>query len=155
MKVYSSSLLSQSPFLMHGFLTRQGGVSKGDYATLNVSDKTDDVSHVEQNLNRIARHFSVALDKVITLKQVHGKAIHYVDEDFLARYPSLKDGSMGSNYFVDGDALISSIPGVLIGIKTADCVPILLVETTKPLLPLFMPDGKVRVQVLLTKLLIR
>ena len=55
LKYLESPDLDGGDFLIHAFCTRQGGVSKGHFASLNVSTREgDDADKVHQNFERIA-----------------------------------------------------------------------------------------------------
>ena len=112
-------MLVRSPILdgiRHGFSTREGGVSTGRYATLNVGGKWgDDPAHVAQNRQRLAEAGGFPLARLHTARQVHGARVVLVDEsDPAAVAPE------------EADALVTRAPGVVLGVYTADCVPILL-----------------------------
>jgi YfiH family protein len=101
--------------LSHGFMGREGGVSRGVYATMNLARWIgDDPSAVEENWRRW-RTLNPDFRTVARLKQVHGNLVHVVD--------SCDDGAR-----VEGDGMVTSEPGIMLGIFTGDCVPILMVE---------------------------
>ncbi len=113
-------LLETSPILVgtrHGFSTRRGGVSTGRYATLNLGGKWgDDPAAVAHNRRRLAAAGGFDLGRLYTAHQVHGARVALVVQ---ATQPERVAE-------VDADALISEIPGAVLGVYTADCVPILL-----------------------------
>ena len=113
----SSSLLNTHPNLSHGFTTRKGGVSTGLFNSLNAAlKKEDNADHVLENRRRIAQHLGARPDHLVTLRQIHSNKVILVDRP----YPCEERQS--------GDALVTTTPGLLIGIITADCVPILLAD---------------------------
>lgn len=87
----------------HGFFTR------GTNDQFNISNKPF-ASEVQQNINQSLR---VAQQGIVLLNQVHGQEVIEVTE--------LKDHA-----HIAGDALFTTVPNIIIGVKTADCVPILL-----------------------------
>jgi YfiH family protein len=102
-----------------GFFTRQGGVSQGVFASLNMSaHKGDTLENVRENRRRICESMEVDPTTLVTLNQVHGDAIITVEKPL--ETPT------------KGDALVTQTPGLLLGIQTADCVPILLADTASP-----------------------
>jgi hypothetical protein len=106
------STLITSP---HGFPTRAGGVSEGLFASLNLSFTVgDDPSRVEQNLDRLARALGATPDRIATVHQVHGTTV-------LEATQAAGQGTLG-----EADALITSTPGLAVGVKTADCLPIVI-----------------------------
>jgi YfiH family protein len=123
---YESSLLSGCDFLTHAFCTRIGGVSEGDYKSLNISFKEGDLEgSVLQNWHRIALAFGIPIDNFLTLNQVHGYDI-FVIKPYGDYYP--EDGLL--NY----DAIVTSRDNLAICIKTADCVPLFIVDRTKKII---------------------
>ena len=112
----TSALLDREGF-RHGFFTRLGGVSPAPWDTLNFAVSTgDDRSRVEANFALAARWLDVDGGKLHCLSQVHGTA-HRVLDGTEAREDVLRE---------EGDITVSRAPGVGCGIRTADCVPILL-----------------------------
>jgi YfiH family protein len=101
----------------HGFSTRRGGVSVGRYATLNVGGKWgDDPAAVEKNRKRLAAAGGFQLESLYTATQVHG-----------ARVALIVDGVLPDRVqAAQADALVSSLRGAVLGVYTADCVPILI-----------------------------
>ncbi len=107
-----------SPGLIAGFSTRNGGVSRLPYHSLNLGTNTDDLkAHVEGNRSTFARAFDLPLRQLLTVKQVHGKDLLLIDE------PNLDLSHFNR---VEVDAVITNQPGIMIGILTADCYPLLL-----------------------------
>jgi hypothetical protein len=113
-----ASLLSDISGVSHGFFTRQGGVSQGDFATLNAGrDKEDNLDHVQENRRRIAKSLGFDVNKLISVRQMHSSKVLVVDRPF-------------EEELQEADALITITPGLLIGVITADCVPVLLSTTS-------------------------
>lgn len=109
MSIYGSPLLP----VAHRFFTRNGGVSTGLHASLNCSFNTDDPENVRENRARVAQAMGVEHDKLLGVKQVHGIAVATVHEPWAAQ-----NGPMA-------DALVSNVPGLALGVVTADCAPVL------------------------------
>ena len=123
---YESSFLSGCDFLTHAFCTRLGGISEEDYASLNISFREGDLeSMVLQNWNRLAMAFAIPLDNFITLNQVHGNDIFVIKPygDYLPTDKTL-------NY----DAMVTTRQNLAICIKTADCVPVLMVDRAQKII---------------------
>ncbi len=100
----------------HGFFTRIGGVSDGIYRGLNVGLGSNDIrENVVENRLRVSRWFGVAPDRLATVHQVHSPDVVAVDE----RY----DGTR-----VEADGLVTATPGLILGVLTADCGPILFCD---------------------------
>jgi YfiH family protein len=104
------------PTLCHGFLSREGGASRGPYSSLNLSYWVADNSRsVDVNWQR-ARQLMPRGVRFAQLNQVHGKAIHTIrPRDDADPRP-------------EGDGLVTAITGVVLCIFTADCVPVLLTD---------------------------
>jgi polyphenol oxidase len=103
--------------IRHGFFTREGGVSEGIYATLNSGWKSgDDIEKVGENRRRIATQLGVAANNLITCYQIHSAMVISVTEPWRP------------NDRPEADAMVTDRPGLALGILTADCVPLLLVD---------------------------
>ncbi len=111
--------LSSLSWVLHGFSTRLGGVSKaygGDALNLGFTE-ADTRRAVEQNRTRFLRALTGDAHNtplLVTLQQVHGDTIHLVE------------GS--PQRALVGDGLITSTPALLLAVQTADCLPVLLVD---------------------------
>lgn len=102
----------------HGFFTRQGGVSTGLFASLNCSDRgQDDPAAVAENRARAARALGFAPDRLVSVHQVHGPVVAVADAAPWPREARPK-----------ADAIVTDRPGVLLGIVTADCGPVLFAD---------------------------
>jgi polyphenol oxidase len=119
-RVLESQPLSKVPWLIHGFSTRRGGFSRPyGGGVLNLGFTRDD-SRAAVGRNR--RVFLEALGALrgkrvwplVTLRQIHSDLIHCV-----ASPPRQQ---------LAGDGLITSTPGILLGVQAADCLPVILVD---------------------------
>ena len=102
--------------LRHGFTTREGGVSEGSFASLNVSAKRgDDPARVEENLCRIADEGDFSRERLRRVRQVHGCSV--------LRASTIEPES-------EADAIWTHIDDgpCIVSVTTADCVPILLTD---------------------------
>ncbi len=96
----------------HAFFTREGGVSEGGYASLNCSTSgADDPARVAENRARVAAGLGVAPGALFGVRQVHGVRCAVLDAPWAVP--------------PDADALATRLPGVAIGVVTADCGPVL------------------------------
>lgn len=101
----------------HGFPQRTGGVSTGRYASLNLLGKWgDDPAHVAENRRRLAGAIGYEPARLYTVRQVHGVEVVTIGAN----------DDPGNIAAIDADALVTDVPGVALGVGTADCVPILL-----------------------------
>lgn len=97
----------------HGFPTRHGGVSEGPFGTLNASATVGDLpAAVAENLRRLAEAAEVDTEALVTASQVHGTTV----------VRATSSGPRGA----EADALWTEEPEVAVGVRTADCVPLLL-----------------------------
>jgi len=110
--------LSALSGIAHGFFGREGGVSEGVYASLNCGPGSkDDPSSVAENRERAAA--ALAPDtKLITLAQIHSPKVHVVGPGWP---PDL-------NGRPEGDGMVTALPGLALGIQTADCAPVLFAD---------------------------
>ncbi len=98
----------------HGFFGREGGVSRGIYASLNAgTGSRDDPEAVRENRRRIAASFGA--DQLIGVHQVHSPRAVFVDGPWPGERPQ-------------ADALVTTTPGLVLSVLTADCAPVLLVD---------------------------
>jgi hypothetical protein len=120
--------LARIPWLAHGFSTRTGGVSKvygGSALNLGYTSH-DSKSAVDRNRKLFARtavvnrangrHRRSSEDwPLITGKQIHSDIVHCVSDP--------------PDHVLAGDGLITRTPGILLAVLTADCLPIIVVDT--------------------------
>lgn len=112
MIVIEDKILKDVP---HGFFGITGGVSTGDYASLNCSYAQEDArENVTENRARAVRRLSGKAAQLQTMTQVHGTDVVVVEEVFAAA-PS-------------ADALVTKNTEIVLGVLTADCVPVLLAD---------------------------
>jgi purine-nucleoside/S-methyl-5'-thioadenosine phosphorylase / adenosine deaminase len=127
--ILRSEDLTRVPWLVHGFSTRVGGFSRvygGN--TLNLGfTKQDSRSAVERNRAAFLQKLGARNGKkewpLVTLRQIHSDLIHCVND--------LPKESLV------GDGLITRRPGILLGIQTADCLPVILVDTKQKAVGVF------------------
>jgi YfiH family protein len=113
----SASNLALLGQVRHGFFTREGGVSEGEFASLNCGYSSgDEVARVEANRARALQRLGTAPASLCTVRQVHGAAV------VRARAP--QPGRPG----VQADALVTDRPHITLGVLSADCAPVLLAD---------------------------
>jgi purine-nucleoside/S-methyl-5'-thioadenosine phosphorylase / adenosine deaminase len=119
LQVAESRALGKFVWLTHGFSTRPGGASVLDgKPALNLGfTDWDNRERVAANREKFAATLGASAMPLITMRQFHSDVIH------VAAAP---DGDAPK-----ADALITSAPGLLLGVQTADCVPILLADTKR------------------------
>ena len=118
-KVLQIPAFSKLPFLLHGFSTVCGGTSAlNGQKVLNLGFTEWDVrENVLENRLRFQSALGTSDLPLITLKQFHSDVIHVFDA--------------APSDLSKGDAAITSRPGLLLAVQTADCVPILLADPQK------------------------
>ncbi|MGQ9647024.1 MAG: peptidoglycan editing factor PgeF [Thermodesulfobacteriota bacterium] len=113
--------ISQLGWIRHAFLTRKGGISPPPYDTLNLSvNNGDRPEHVSRNKNRIAKAFEFELNRLALLDQIHQDRILRIAK------PSLSLRSP-----LEYDAQMTNASNILLGILTADCIPIFVADRRK------------------------
>lgn len=111
-----TSPLLNLPGVRHAFFTRQGGVSKGIYDSLNVGRGSgDDPADVVQNRARCAGYFGLAAPALSTCYQIHSPTVLIADAPWGDERPQ-------------ADGLATTQAGILCGALAADCAPILLAD---------------------------
>lgn len=107
-----SNFIPEGKPVAHGFFGRSGGVSSGVYTSLNCGVGAGDaLENVLENRRRVAA--ALQAKNLLSLNQVHGATCLYVSEPW---EPGARP---------EGDAMITDIPGLALGILTADCGPVL------------------------------
>jgi YfiH family protein len=116
--------LSRLSWLIHGFSTRTGGTTTcygGRSLNLGFTQH-DKRTNVEQNRRTLLVKFGATSGKgartkpwpMVTLRQIHSDIIHVVTA------PTAKP--------LAGDGLVTNVPGIALGVQTADCFPVLLID---------------------------
>jgi YfiH family protein len=101
------------PAIVAAFTTRRGGVSAPPFDTLNLGRSTDDrADAVEENRRRTLTALALDPARLATAGQVHGNAVTRADAPGL--HPAC-------------DALVTTVPGLVLAVTAADCLPVLLV----------------------------
>lgn len=109
--------------LSAGFTTRNGGVSRPPYNSLNLAFNTDDASsNVEGNRSTLTRAFGLPVHLLLTVKQVHDTNVLVIDEP---------NPDLTHFLSVECDAVVTDQPGIMIGVLVADCYPVILFDPEK------------------------
>ena len=121
----SYPMFEKTGIVNHGFSTRLGGVSKGYWASMNVSTtRGDDPADVEENLRRIAKAIGVRRDSLTFTNQTHTTNVAVVKEEDKGRR------------FQETDGMITNVPGICLVTFYADCVPLYFVDPVKKVIGL-------------------
>lgn len=119
--------LSKFADLLHFTTTRSGGVSEGNYASLNLGRFSGDKEeNIRENFTRLFREIGIANSQLHLPYQTHENHVQLIDLDFLLLSQEAKAQNLHGF-----DALITNLPNQCIGVSTADCVPILLYDPVK------------------------
>ena len=118
-------------WLWHGFSTRRGGVSmaytgESDPGELNLGFTADDTrENVLRNRELLAEAITgSASTPIVTLRQIHSSVV------------TMADGAVAGQP-CKGDGLMTDRPGLLIGVQTADCIPVLVTDRKKKVVAAF------------------
>ncbi|HLH07087.1 MAG TPA: peptidoglycan editing factor PgeF [Terriglobales bacterium] len=127
--VLKAASLTELEWVIHGFSTRTGGVSKaygGNSLNLGVTEQ-DTAEAVERNreifLKRLGAANGRKLWPTAPMHQIHSAVIHRVDAV--------------AEKTLQGDGLITNVSGLLLTVRTADCVPVLLADGKKRVIGAF------------------
>ena len=102
--------------IRHGFFGRHGGVSEGIYRGLNVGlGSNDDRDAVAENRRRVTNWFDLPVERLATVHQVHSPDVVVVDGSYNGERPQ-------------ADAMVTATPGLILGVLSADCGPILFAD---------------------------
>ena len=94
------------------FFTRNGGVSKKNFNSLNCAfNKGDDRINVKKNREYVHKNFC-SKKKIVLINQVHSNKIFFIDKI--------------TNQILTGDGIISKRKDLILGVLTADCAPIVI-----------------------------
>ena len=123
----------QYGWLRHGFSTRPGGVSLAyGGQTLNLGwTKEDNAASVTENRRRFLAEVNGQHggSKLVGVRQIHSGVVRLVRKSDGALEGRLQTAD--GKAVLEGDGLMTNVPGVLLGIGTADCVPVLVVDVEK------------------------
>ncbi len=103
--------------IRHGFMTRQGGVSQGIYASLNCGiGSNDDPARVRENRDRALALAGLGESRLLTAYQVHSPAVAVVPQ------------AWADDARPRVDAMVTKTKGLALGVLSADCVPVLFAD---------------------------
>ncbi|MGE5518188.1 MAG: peptidoglycan editing factor PgeF [Bacteroidota bacterium] len=110
------SALNEVNRIRHGFFTREGGVSHGIYTSLNCGPgSNDDAAAVAENRARAMAMLDLPPEALVTVHQAHTADVVVVDGPWTGERPV-------------ADAMVTTTPGLALGILTADCAPVLFAD---------------------------
>lgn len=121
----SYPMFEHTGIVNHGFSTRFGGVSKGCYATMNISTtRGDDPEAVAENCRRMAKALGVEVEDFTYTQQTHTTNVAVV-----------KAEDKGKR-FAETDGMVTNVPGICLVTFYADCVPLYFVDPVKKVIGL-------------------
>ena len=113
--------------LLHAISTRHGGVSSGNYSSLNlafhVGDKHD---MVKRNHQIVSQSLRFDLSSLVSCQQVHHHSIARIDESY-----HKKDCFLPDKALPETDGLVTDVLGITLMTRYADCVPLLFYSPTR------------------------
>ena len=126
-------LLTPHPWLIHAFSTRCGGVSRGPCAGLNLGfTKGEPKVRVENNRDLFFRQLRAERFALASLRQVHSTLVYQAGHATSGELEYLLPGNQPADQLgpaqPEGDALLTDQAGILLSVRTADCLPLLLAD---------------------------
>ena len=126
MPLFHFDLLEKTGIVEHCFTTKQGGVSQGIFAELNLSFTRGDVKeHVQENYKRLAEALGVTPNAFVCTDQTHPPTVIKVGK------AECGIGVTRPKPYTDIDGLITNEAGVVLSTFFADCVPLYFVDPVK------------------------
>ena len=117
----SSKFLKQTNVVNHGFFNKKNGFSKGIYNSLNCGKGSfDSKKNIKKNLSYVKKKIISKKNNIALLYQVHSSKFFYIK-----KFPKRK---------LIGDGLITNVRNLPLGILTADCAPILILDIKKKII---------------------
>ncbi|OJW73593.1 MAG: hypothetical protein BGO68_03080 [Candidatus Amoebophilus sp. 36-38] len=113
----SPTLAKYNKLVAHGFFARLGGVSNSVYQSLNCNiQSADRLENVIKNQTIVCHSLGFTQKDLRMLDQVHSASVI-----------TIKNKTQTTSH-LQADALVTKLPNLLLGVKTADCIPILLFD---------------------------
>jgi len=114
---FKSDKFENTDWLSHFFFSRLGGVSAGEYASLNCSlGRETDIPNVKENHKIVAKEIGIPVENLLFLNQIHSTKAVKVTELW------------NNDKRPDADAMVTNKPNVALAVITADCVPVLFAD---------------------------
>ena len=119
---------------------RNGGVSDYPFSSLNMASYNDDsIENIERNRQLFCMKYKLPYERLITCNQVHDNNIQVIDN------------KLGSFVALSSDGLITNVRDILLGIITADCLPIFVFNDNESVIGIFHAGWKGTYENILTK----
>ena len=115
--MYFSKKLNEFTSIKHCFFSKNGGVSKDIYSSLNCGlGSNDKKENILNNLSIVSKKIGVDNNNLFSMNQTHSNRVIVINKN---NYDTKR---------INADALITDIKNIGISVLTADCVPILIYE---------------------------
>lgn len=119
-------VLENIDFIQHGFSTRLGGVSEGEFSSMNLSyARGDRKENVDENYNRICSALDMDIEKLVLSDQVHGTMVYHATEK------DTQGKELACKKLEAVDGLITNTKEIVLCTSYADCVPLFFVDTKR------------------------
>ena len=116
--MFYSKKLKKFKEIKHCFFSKKGGFSKGIYKSLNCGrGSKDKKKNIIKNLNYVSKKILVDDKKLVLMNQTHSNRVVEVKKNNYQKR-------------INSDAIITKLPGLALGVVTADCVPIMIYDTS-------------------------
>ena len=113
-----SKKLSKFQQINHGFFDKKGGKSTGIYKSLNCGISSfDSKKNVLNNLKIVCKKINCSSKNLILLNQIHSNKFYFINKNYKFKKKKL-----------NGDALITNVKKIALGVLVADCVPVLIYD---------------------------
>ncbi len=113
-----SKKLSKFQQINHGFFNKKGGKSTGIYKSLNCGiGSSDSKKNVLNNLKIVCKKINCSSKNLILLNQIHSNKFYFINKNYKFKKKKL-----------NGDALITNVKKIALGVIVADCVPVLIYD---------------------------
>ena len=121
--MFFSKKLKNFKNIKHCFFSRKNGFSSGIYRSLNCgAGSFDKKENILKNIKYVSKKIGCKTNSLITLNQVHSNKVI-----FFKKVNDIKNK-------LSGDAIVTKIRNIGIGVLAADCVPILLYDPKKKII---------------------
>jgi hypothetical protein len=113
-----SKKLSKFQQINHGFFDKKGGKSTGIYKSLNCGiGSSDSKKNVLNNLKVVCKKINCSSKNLILLNQIHSNKFYFINKNYKFKKKKL-----------NGDALITNVKKIALGVIVADCVPVFIYD---------------------------
>ena len=113
-----SKKLSKFQQINHGFFDKKGGKSTGIYKSLNCGvGSSDSKKNVLNNLKIVCKKINCSSKNLILLNQIHSSKFYFINKNYKFKKKKL-----------NGDALVTNVKKIALGVIVADCVPVLIYD---------------------------